>query len=142
MGSADFTMDMLMKFGGAGRWGLELIGAGQSLQSFVKEAKERTAMPDEAAFRRMCHAWDFHLRAARACGIHLAPKHHLCSHLVWRSIGCKTWVGAASAQAYEMFPHWIRAPPALPQVFCPCVRGGWGGARLVYCPSLACDKGV
>ncbi len=84
----DFTVWALLKYGGEGKFGQDIIQAGRAPQVFCKEIHgDGGYMPTPASSSRMHQAFDTHLRACKRAGIAFTPKHHLCAHMLHRTMG-------------------------------------------------------
>lgn len=84
----DFTVWALQKYGGEGKFGPDIVQAGRALQVFCKEIHgDGEHMPTPVSSSRMHQAYDTHLRACKRAGVSFTPKHHLCAHMLHRTMG-------------------------------------------------------
>jgi hypothetical protein len=79
-----FSPHLLNKYGGAAKFGNDLIKAGTSLQAFMSAIRQGHVMPSADQMDEIRSSYDAHLRSCKAAGISFSPKYHLACHLVAR----------------------------------------------------------
>ena len=82
---AAFALHMLRKYGGVGKFGPHILGAGLSLLNFMNLLRGDRVMPTSQQMSRIRKEYDSHLRSCKRAGVGMTPKHHLCTHLVDRT---------------------------------------------------------
>eukprot|EP00959_Pyramimonas_sp_CCMP1952_P403015 8444742-Pyramimonas_sp.AAC.1 len=87
-----FVVDLLVKLGGPGKFGLPVICAGESLVRYMSVMREIEVVPTDVQYNDMLNASQVHLTSCRACGIAFVPQHHVLARMTVRTHGLHTAV--------------------------------------------------
>ena len=103
----DFSVHILNKYGGVQAFGEAFMGAGWGLTSLVVGLKRFPVMPDDRGMAAITNALRVLTDCWEAAGLHFTPKHHLLTHMVFRTQGPKLGFQDLSGKGASR-NEWIR----------------------------------